>query len=121
MNAIIASSASALKSGELRVRVARSLFCRAQVLVCGQLQIETLLCLFELLARSFGCVLGLLKLHLRPGAELNLDQWIVLSHELAGRDQNVPHARFKSDRNGVGLAWLRDYASVNNHFLGDGF
>jgi hypothetical protein len=40
---------------------------------------------------------------------------------LAGRDQDVPHARFKGDRNGMSFAGLRDYASVNDHFFGDCF
>src|SRR5207237_10650747 len=96
MDAIIASSAGALKSGELRLRVARSLFCGAQVLICGQLQIETLLCLFELLSRSFRCVLGLLKLHLRPRTELNLDQCIVLSQDLNWRYRDVQTGRLQS-------------------------
>jgi len=62
-----------------------------------------------------------LKLNLRPRAQLNLDQWIVLLHELAGGHQDVAHAYFKSDRHGMRLAGLGDHASVNNHFFGDGF
>ena len=42
-------------------------------------------------------------------------------HELAGRDENVSHARLKRDRNGMRFARLRDNASVNSHFFSDRF
>jgi len=68
MNAVVASGSSALQSGKLSLRVARRFFGRAQVLIGGELQIETLLCLLEFFPGCLRCVLRLLELHLRPGA-----------------------------------------------------
>ena len=70
-NAVITSGAGALQSGELRFRVARRFFRRAQVLICGELQIETLLRLFEFFPGGFLGVLRLLKLKLRRRAQLD--------------------------------------------------
>src|SRR5439155_6259988 len=78
MDAVIASRAGALQGRKLRLCVACSFFRGAQLLICSKLQVETLLSLLEFLARSFCCVFCLLKLNLRPRAQFNLDQWIVL-------------------------------------------
>src|SRR5205807_3949486 len=115
------SRACALQSRELRLGVTRSFLRGAQLLICSQLQVETLLSLLEFLARSFRGVLSLLKLHLRARAQFNLNQRIVFLHELAWRDENVADARLEGDRNGMRLTGLRDHASINDHFFVDGF
>jgi len=109
------------KVASLHFGVTRCFFHRAQVLICGELQIETLLRLPEFLPCSFRGVFSLLKLHLCPGAELNLNQGIVPLHELAGRDQDMSDARFKRDRDRMRFARLRNNASVNDYFFGDRF
>ena len=97
VDAVIASRAGALQSCELCLGIARSFFRGTQVLICSQLQIETLLSLLQFLARSLRRVLCLLKLHLRARAQFNLDQRIVFLHELTRRDEDVAHARLEGD------------------------
>ena len=65
VNAVIPSGAGALQTAELSLGIARRFFRCAQILICRELQIETLLRLLEFFPRSLRRILGLLELHLR--------------------------------------------------------
>src|SRR6202011_1191378 len=85
VDVVVAPGASALQRRKLRLRIARRFFRRTQFLIRGKFQIKTLLSLLEFLPSSLHRILGLLKLHLSRRAEFDLDQSIVLLHELTGR------------------------------------
>ncbi len=110
-----------LQSLQLQLRALRGLLRLAQLLVRGQLEVEFLLRLIELLLRRLRRAPRLGELQLCRGARIDFDQRLAHRHGFAGRDQQMADARFVGRGNRMRFARLRDNAPVSGNVISDRF